>query len=150
MSKGSIEMLGRAGETIIANYCTSAGQKVVMSVDQYDSNKDMTVDGLMIEVKTQVPFVYKNAFTFRKNQLRKCTNADLVLFISVPARDKPHHSYGKVYMIKSEKLQYSDYITKDGREMILIPINQKDMEEFFILTKEECDILQRYSTSAWN
>jgi len=68
MSK-SIEMMGRAGETIIVNYCTAAGQKVTVSEDQYDSQKDMIIDGLKVEVKTQVPYIYKNAFSFKPNQL---------------------------------------------------------------------------------
>ena len=149
MSK-SIEMMGRAGETIIVNYCTAAGQKVILSEDQYDSQKDMIIDGLKVEVKTQVPYIYKNAFSFKPNQLRKCKNADRVIFISVPSKEKSHHSDGKVYLIKSAEMKHSPYKTKDGRDMIAVPIDQESMDELFTLSKEQCILLQSYSVSAWN
>jgi hypothetical protein len=38
-------MMGRAGETIIVNYCTAAGQKVTVSEDQYDNQKDIFKNG---------------------------------------------------------------------------------------------------------
>jgi hypothetical protein len=149
MSK-SIEMLGRAGETIITNYCTAAGQKVLVSEDQYDNQKDMIIDGLKVEVKTQVPYIYKNAFSFKPNQLRKCKNADRVIFISVPSKEKPHHSDGKVFLIKSADMKYYPYKTKDGREMIAVPIDQEGMDELFTLTDKQCKLLQSYSVSGWN
>jgi hypothetical protein len=149
MSK-SIEMMGRAGETIIVNYCTAAGQKVTVSEDQYDSQKDMIIDGLKVEVKTQVPYIYKNAFSFKPNQLRKCKNADRVIFISVPSKEKPHHSDGKVYLIKSTEMKHYPYKTKDGRDMIAVPIDQEDMDELFTLTEKQCILLQSYSVSGWN
>lgn len=143
-------MLGRAGETIITNYCTAAGQKVLVSEDQYDNQKDMIIDGLKVEVKTQVPYIYKNAFSFKPNQLRKCKNADRVIFISVPSKEKPHHSDGKVFLIKSADMKYYPYKTKDGREMIAVPIDQEGMDELFTLTDKQCKLLQSYSVSGWN
>jgi hypothetical protein len=145
----NIEMLGRAGETIIANYCRKHGQIVDASVDQYDSEKDMIIDGLRCEVKTQVPWVVKNSFTFKPNQLKKCLNADRVIFISVPNGTKPHWSDGKVFLIKSSELQYKKDKTKDGRDMILVPINQPGMKELFTISEEERKILHKYSASAW-
>jgi len=148
--KGNIEMLGRAGESIIQNYCTAAGQKVVASVDQYDNQKDFIIDGLKVEVKTQVPYIYKNAFSFKPNQLKKCKNADRVIFISVPNKEKPHHSDGKVYLIKSSEMKYYPYKTKDGRDMIAVPIDQEGMDELFVISDQDCKTLQKYSASSWN
>ena len=145
-----MEKLGKAGETIIANACMAAGQSVVISEDRYDSVKDMIIDGLKVEVKTQVPFVYKNAFTFKKNQLKKCLNADRVIFVSVPNEKMKHHSDGKVFMIKSSDMKYSNYTTKDGRDMILIPIDQEGMKEVFELSDDQRKMLQKYSVSKWN
>lgn len=150
MSNKSIEMLGRAGETIIVNYCTAAGQKVTMSVDQYDSTKDMIIDGLKVEVKTQVPFIYKNAFSFKENQLKKCLSVDRVIFVSVPNDKMPHFSSGKVYLIKAAELKHTSYTTKDGRKMILVPIDQPGMEELFDLSESDQKLLKGYSVSAWN
>lgn len=150
MSNKNMEMLGRAGETIITNYCTKHGQIVEASVDQYDSEKDMLIDGLKCEIKTQVPWVTKNSFSFKPNQLKKCLNADRVIFISVPNATKPHWSDGKVFLIKSAEMKYTKTKTKDGRDMILIPIDQPGMDELFTISPEECKILQKYSVSAWN
>ena len=146
----NMEKLGKAGEFIISNACTKAGQKVILSEDQYDSKKDMIIDGLRVEVKTQVPFVYKNAFTFKPNQLKKCLSVDRVIFISVPNEKIAHHSDGKVYIIKPDEMKYSKYRTKDGRDMILIPINQPAMKEIYVLSPKQRKMLQQYSVSSWN
>ena len=145
----NIEILGKTGEKIVANYYSRKGKIVEQAINHFDNTKDMTVDGSKVEVKTQVPVVLKNAFTFRKNQLRKCLSADGVVFVSVPNSVKPHWSDGKVYLIEPSKLKYNHYKTKDGRDMVLIPINQPDMMEMYQMTREECIELQKYTTSEW-
>lgn len=142
--------LGRAGETIVINYFNRKGIVVESSVDQYDSQKDMLAKGKKIEVKTQVPFISKNSFSFKRDQLAKCLTVDWVFFVSVPNEKRKHYSSGKVYAIESKNLQYSGHETKDGRKMILVPIDQEGMKELFSMTEEECKILQRYSVSDWN
>ena len=149
MSK-SMEMLGRAGETMVVNYFNNQGQKVVASEDQYDSQKDMLVEGMKVEVKTQVPYIVKDMFSFKPNQLKKCLNADKVVFVSVPSKKQQHHSDGMVYVVESKKMQYYPYTTKDGRNMIGVPIRQPDMQRLFELTDRQCRILQEYSVSGWN
>lgn len=146
----SIERLGKAGETIVINHFTKKGLLVESSVDQFDSQKDMLVNGKKVEVKTQVPFVSKDSFSFKKNQLKKCLNADYVVFVSVPNDKRNHYSAGKVFSIKSKELQYGDYTTKDGRDMILVPIKQEGMKELFTMSETECNLLQSYSVSGWN
>ena len=145
----NMEILGKTGEKIVSNFYSRKGKIVEQSINNFDSGKDMMVDGAKVEVKTQVPFVIKNAFSFRKNQLRKCLNADGVVFVSVPNSVKPHWSDGKVYLIEPSALKYSFYTTKDGREMVLIPINQPDMMEIYVMTQEECAELQKYTSSEW-
>jgi broad specificity polyphosphatase/5'/3'-nucleotidase SurE len=110
----------------------------------------MLVDGKKIEVKTQVPFIIKDAFSILQKQLNKCLKADAVYFVSVPNTKKEHYSDGKVYRIESNKIKYQFHKTKDGRQMILIPIRQPDMKEVFQMSQKECEILQRYSVSKWN
>lgn len=149
-SDSSQAKLGRAGETIVLNWFNKNGISIEVSVDQYDNQKDMIADKKKIEVKTQVPFVIKNAFTFKENQLKKCLNADYVYFVSVPNETRKHFSDGKVYRIESMKLKYDRYTTKDGRKMIIVPITQEDMQEVFSMTEAEAKILQRYSVSGWN
>jgi len=143
--------LGRAGESIVLNWYSEQGMKVKASIDQYDSHKDALIDGKWAEVKTQVPFVYRDSFTIKPNQLRKCQNVCRLIFVSVPNAKENHYSAGKVYCIFPEDgLQYNKYTTKDGRDMILIPIKQDGMREIFEMTEEEQKILQRYSVSSWN
>lgn len=143
--------LGRAGETIVMNHFSRSGNIVEASVNQFDSQKDMIVDGTRkIEVKTQVPFVMKDAFTFKQNQLKKCLEADEIYFVSVSNRKMEHFSAGKVYRADPKNMKYDSYKTQDGRQMIIIPIKQDAIVEAFSMTDEECDLLQSYSISKWN
>jgi len=142
--------MGQIGETIFANFCLANGYKIEMSIDPYDSKKDMIVDGLTTEVKTQVPYVHKNAFTFKPNQLKKCLTVERLIFVSVPNHRTFHHSAGKIYEINPKKMQYYSYAAKDGRNMIAVPIDQSDMTELFTMSKEHAELLQKYSSSTWN
>lgn len=144
-----INTLGRAGESIIFNYFVKNGKKVEISVNQFDSQKDMIVEGKNVEVKTQVPFITKNSFSFKRNQLNKCMTADEVYFISVPTK-KNHFSEGKVYSIRGSDIEYKEFKTKDGRDMILVPIEQKNMKIVFEVSGEEKELLVKYSSSNWN
>ena len=36
--------MGKIGETIFANFCSAKGYKIEVSIDPYDSKKDMIVD----------------------------------------------------------------------------------------------------------
>jgi hypothetical protein len=145
---------GRVGENIVQNYCTENGSKVITSYDTYDGEKDLMIDGLKIEVKTEVPYFSKDAFTFRNSQLQKCKNCDIVYFVSVPAHGKTHFSFGKVYRIKSEQMKYSFYYKDFGPrgkpKMVMVPIRQEGMEHVFDLTEAHIAKLQEFSTSGFN
>lgn len=144
-----MEILGKTGEKIVSNYYSKQGKIVEQAINNFDSTKDMLIDGKKIEVKTQVPFVIKSSFTFKEKQLTKCLNADTVVFVSVPNSVKSHYSEGKVYAIESKNLKYDFYTTKDGRKMVMIAIGQPDMKELFQMSKEECQELQKYTISSW-
>jgi hypothetical protein len=149
-SENSQMRLGQVGEIIVMNHFSKKGSVVEASINPYDRQKDMIIDDKKIEVKTQVPFVNKNAFTIRENQLKKCLEVDELFFISVPNKQKEHHSSGKVYIANPKTLQYKNYQTRDGRKMILIPIEQESVKEVFTMSEEECMMLQKYSISGWN
>lgn len=146
----SMMHLGRSGEVIFGNYMAQQGKIVEYSINQYDNQKDMKIDGKTYEVKTQVPFVIESAFSILENQLRKLKNADYTVFVSVPVREKSHWSAGKVYMIESSKIEsvIRRRRTKDGRQMILLPI--EEMTELFTMSEDSAKILQKYSVSDWN
>jgi hypothetical protein len=96
-TKISNEDIGIAGERLVAMVYKKLGHKVIISSDKYDSKKDMTIDGIMTEVKTQTlyrmfqtPAGTKQAFTvdiindkgkIYSNQLSKCTNAEKLVFV---------------------------------------------------------------------
>lgn len=144
-----ISAIGKSGETIISNWFTLQGSKVIMSEDSFDHTKDMIIDGKTVEIKTQVPFVKEKAFSFRENQLRKCSKVDLVIFIAIPNSVAPSSFDGKVYMIEGSKMKTRNYVTRDNRSMVLVDIDQPDMQYLFTLNHKQCNILQKNSVSAW-
>lgn len=144
-----ISAIGKSGETIVANWFIQNGSKVVLSEDSFDWKKDMIIDGKTVEVKTQVPFVKKKAFSFREDQLRKCSSVDLVIFVSIPNSVFPTPYDGKVYAIEASKMKTRKHTTTDDRYMILVDIEQPDMKCLFTMDEKQCSILQKNSVSTW-
>lgn len=146
----AIEILGKTGEKIIANMFNSEGRKVQYAIDNFDSQKDFIVDGKMVEVKTEQPYVLKNAITIRKTQLRKCKAVDELYFISVPPLFKKDYKWGGwIFKVDSKTFNYSNYTTKSGNNMIEIPIEQEAISKVRKLTNEELFELMKYVTSAY-
>ena len=144
-----IDALGTAGEKIVANELSSLGLTVIHSINKFDSVKDMVVDGKTVEVKTQVPFVMENAFTIRQNQLVKCRNVDVLFFVSVKP---PRNSYrwgGWLFRAVPNQFGTFDYKTRDGRYMILIPIEQSAIIPIRQLTIEENSQLSKFTVSGF-
>src|SRR3990167_10935216 len=79
-----ITELGTLGEQLVAEYLTIIGKKVILSDNIYDPEKDMLVDGEKVEVKTETPYVTRNALTVRANQLEKIMGSYRTYWISVP------------------------------------------------------------------
>jgi hypothetical protein len=148
-----ISNLGIAGEKIVVNRLVQQGFKPQHHVNEYDSTGDITIDGRKVEVKTQTPFVKKNAFTIPAKQKRKCLEeASVLYFVSVPNSYTPHFSEGKVYRIDNpQSVKYEIYRPKanDG-DRICIPINQEGVVEDFTLNEDEKRLLVRNSTSSYN
>jgi hypothetical protein len=70
--------IGDIGETLVAKV-----MGCILSTNEYDSVKDMVqiITGDTVEVKTQLRFWMKEAFTMRVNQLPKCTSVDRLIFV---------------------------------------------------------------------
>lgn len=90
--------LGRDGELLVAAYYKQTGHVVKKSKDEYDAVKDMTIDGMETEIKTQTLYrnftsignVVQPAFTVDiaadngkvySNQLNKCMNVEKLIFV---------------------------------------------------------------------
>lgn len=144
-----IDILGRIGEKIVVNYLNSLGHKVQESIDHFDRTKDMTVDGKHIEVKTEQPFVMKNAFTFRETQLRKCRSVDELYFVSIPPLINPKYKWGGWIFSANPKtfIESERYTTKYGHKMVVIPIEQESLVAVKKLTQEEIHELMKYADS---
>lgn len=79
---------GDFGERWVANYYNSIGCDVQFSLDPYDDQCDMTVDGKSVEVKTQDRYERTNRYGFEEYQFRKCNNVDILVIVESPAWDK--------------------------------------------------------------
>ena len=142
--------LGLAGEKIVINMLSDEGCRIKTSVDKYDSEKDLLVDGqYKVEVKTQVPFVMQNAFTFKPNQLRKCRSVDVLYFVSVPPPRHEDKWAGWIFRVEPKNFVTRNYKTKDGREMILIDREQSALVPVKKMTGDEMKELQKYTVSGY-
>ena len=141
--------LGLAGEKIIINMLSEDGHKVKTSINKYDSEKDLLVGNKKVEVKTQVPFVIQNAFTFKPNQLRKCRSVDILYFVCVPPPRHKDQWAGLVFEADPKSFTTRNYTTKDGRVMVLIDRNQPALKPVKKISDEEVKELQKYSVSGY-
>jgi hypothetical protein len=75
--------LGNIGESLVFSSLRKRHESVVVSENKFDSEKDGTVDGLTVEVKTQVPIKIYKAFCIGSDQVVKCLNADRLFFVKI-------------------------------------------------------------------
>ena len=147
----NIDILGRMGEKIVANYLRKHGRPVEEAIDHFDREKDMVVDGKFVEVKTEQAFVYKDAFSFRENQLNKCSRVDELYFVSVPPLIKPDYKWGGwIFKTDPSAFTVSKYRTKQGVDMLLIAIEQPALTPWVKMTDEEIAELSKYAQSSYD
>lgn len=92
--------LGSVGEGIVRRFFESQGCTVEMSEDQYDQDKDMIVDGKLVEVKTLLPVYKYNSFCLPIGQSRKCESVDRLIFLEVP--DSPQDEVAILESLRDE------------------------------------------------
>lgn len=143
--------LGLAGEKVVTNMLNrlQPGLVIEHSINKYDNEKDMLVDGKKVEVKTESPYVLKNCFSFRPNQLRKCRSVDVLYVVSVPHIKYKHFSDGWVYRLIPDQFKTFEYMTKFGVRMIGIPIEQEAVIPVYKMSQEEIDNLMKYSNTEY-
>ena len=147
--KDKMNELGLIGEKVITNMLTKEFPGIVIehSLNKFDSEKDMLVDGKKVEVKTQTPYVKEDCFSIRENQIRKCRAVDVLYIISVPHAKYKHHSDGWVFKINPKKFTTFEYETKNGISMVGIPIKQKHVTAVYQLSDSEIKELKKYSNT---
>jgi hypothetical protein len=130
-------MLGMMGERIVAKILRDRGQQVEESLDPFDAEKDMFVDGERVEVKTQVPILTENSFAVSVRQRTKLYNCRYVYFVSVPPSKWPDELGGNVYELDmAADVKAYRWSTNNGREMICFPRNQSAMKLIGKVTDE--------------
>ena len=126
LDKKKMSELGYLGEQVTFKVLKEKfGSDVKFSESAWDSEKDMTINGVKCEVKTQVPFLTQNSFAIKESQHQKCAEAEVLIFVEIPYNNR----YGKNDAIKVWLSNQADrhgrkIHTKHGRDMILYHRNQ--------------------------
>ena len=150
MRRPTLKEIGKQGEYLILNYFKDKGCNAVLSSCDYDEEKDLVVDGVKVEMKTQTiyrMFPMPNgsrapAFTVDietaygkkyRNQLNKCKNVERLIFVARPSkRDQVIRIYEAQPV---EKRRYHVHRNaKDGRKVAGFMIS--DMTEIGTVTKD--------------
>lgn len=144
-----INELGLMGEKVVINYLSSLGYIIEQSIDKYDSEKDLLSNNKKIEVKTQVPFIKEKALTFKPNQLRKCQNVEELYFVTVPSSTYSYKWSGWIFKVDPKSFKHRTYRTRDGRDMILVNIEQEAVTPVHKIKDEYVKELIKYSVSGY-
>ena len=147
--KQKMDRLGRIGENIVTNYLSEQGYTIQVSINPFDSQKDLVCEGKKIEVKTQVPFIRERAFTFKPDQLRKCRGVDELYFVAVPAPSHYFQWEGWIFKVNPKEFLVREINTKDGRIMKLVNIQQEAVSPVKKLSDEVVSELRKYSVSQY-
>jgi hypothetical protein len=122
-------MLGMVGERIVAYFLRKQGHDIEESLDPFDTEKDMLMDGQRIEVKTQVPFVLEDSFGVHPTQLKKLRGNHRVYFVSVSPSNNVDPNAGCIYELDSTvEFKCHRRRVTNGREVLCIPRNQSAMK----------------------
>jgi hypothetical protein len=142
--------IGKTGENLVAEYFKQQGSLVKTSDDNFDSEKDLIVDGKNVEVKTQTIYrmfpyngnrvhaftvdIHKECDKIYSNQLSKCLNVDRLIFV---ARSSSFDKLVKIYEAPPLGKRYFSIIQnpRDRRYVAGFPI--AEMKELVSITKPE-------------
>ena len=135
-------LLGMIGERIVASYLRKSGCDVEESLNVFDSEKDLLVDGYKCEVKTQVPIMIEDSFAISTRQRGKIMDSHRVYWISVPLKLYDELA-GCVFEMdpRDETLKGYRWTTHSGREAICFPRRQTAMKLLFKI--EDSAILEQ-------
>jgi hypothetical protein len=122
-------LLGMIGERIVASILRVKGHQVEESLNVFDSEKDMLVDGFPVEVKTQVPYMIEDSFAVLPSQLKKLTACHRVYWVCVPLKNFDDLA-GTIFEMdpKSENLKAHRVRRHDGAEVVCFPRRQSAMK----------------------
>lgn len=143
-------LLGMIGERIVASFLRKRGHEVEESLNVFDTEKDMLVDGKKVEVKTQVPIVVEDSFGITPSQMAKIKGSHRVYFVSVPLQRNEDDLEGTIFELdpSDPSIRAHRWSTHKGREMICFPRRQAAMKMIHHITDEKIlEQLKMLSTS---
>lgn len=79
--------LGDFCEIFVFDFFRLLGYNVNFSENEFDQIKDLTINGHEVEVKGQVPYYARNAFTVETSQVAKCSEVPFLFFVEIPQYD---------------------------------------------------------------
>jgi hypothetical protein len=139
---------GDLGEKLVAKFYRGKGLHVEESLDLFDRKKDMLVDEKhTCEVKTQQLWHREQAFTVKPNQVQKCMDVDILVFVETPSKYNGNNVM--IYEFPKEKRRTLVKRTKDNRVMHLFL--KKDAVLLETVTDTMVvDQFKRYTLSSWS
>ena len=141
--------LGKMGEICVGNWASTQGKVVIHAIDPYDSQKDLVIDCITVEVKTQTPYINEMAFSIRPNQLRKCREVDELYFVALPSPQARFAYAGQcwIYKVDPKTFTHREIYTRGGMKMILIDIKQAAVTPVMEIDPSDVALMMRYSTA---
>ena len=146
-----IEILGKIGEKYVGNYLAE-NRKVQVSLDNFDSEKDLMADDKTVEVKVGTPFITEGAIAFKKSQLTKCRSVDEFYFVTIPAPKYDYRWSGWLFRIENNfKCKVRNITRSNGwiDEMVLVPIEQDAVIPMFKVEDSVINEMMKYTTSKY-
>lgn len=143
-------LLGLTGERIVAHILREQGHTVIESLNPFDDTKDMLMDGLKVEVKTQVPIVLEDSFSFNRSQLEKIMRSYRTFFISVPPKRERNADdmAGGVFELDPSRPFKMHKARINAKELLCVPRRQEALTMIYQVQDEELlQTLQQLSTS---
>lgn len=127
-------LLGMIGERIVAQALRKQGCIVEESLNVFDMDKDMLVDGKPCEVKTQVPFMIEDSFGVSPNQLPKIMRCHRVYFVAVPLLRHDDLEGCVFEMDPQSPFKSHRRAIAGGKEVICFPRRQDAMKQISRVT----------------
>jgi hypothetical protein len=145
-------LLGITGERIVASILRKLGHVIEESLDPYDMEKDLLMDGIhRVEVKTQVPFLTEDSFAVGVNQVSKIMESFRVYFVSVPPNTEQNFDEyaGCVFELDTTgEFKAHRRNLQNGRSILCIPRKQAAMRIIHKIEDEKLlETLKELSTS---
>jgi hypothetical protein len=139
--------LGKMGEICVGNWASTHGKVVIHSIDPFDRQKDLVIDGKKVEVKTQIPYIIENSFTISPYHLHKCRYVDELYFVALPSPN-PRFSYdgqGWIYHVDPKLFTYREVVKRNDERVFLIDMKQSAVIRVKEIDQGDIDQMMKYS-----